>query len=78
MSDLSARMSARVNTAPSTPVRDTFRTPAHDMQRTTVYLPRDLVKALKQAALDEHTSMSKILTQQATQWLTQKRNNIKA
>ncbi len=77
MSDLSARMSARVNTGPSTPVRDTFRAPADDMQRATVYLPRDLVKALKQAALDDNTSMSKILTEQATQWLTQRRKDVK-
>jgi hypothetical protein len=39
------------------------------MQRATVYLPRTTVRRLKQAALDQETSMSKILTDLADQWL---------
>lgn len=41
------------------------------MQRATVYLPRATVRGLKQAALDQDTSMSKILTDLADRWLAQ-------
>ena len=46
-----------------------FRSPSDDMQRATVHLPRATVRALKQAALDRDTSMSKILTDVAEHWL---------
>ena len=75
MSDLSARMASRVKTN-ATPVSDVFRSSSDDMQRATVYLPRTTVRALKQAALDTDTSMSKILTHLAEHWLTE-RNNAK-
>ena len=48
---------------------EAFRSLADDMQRATVYLPRATVRALKQAALDRDTSMSKILTDLAQEWL---------
>ncbi len=44
---------------------------SEDMQRATVYLPKATVKALKQAALDRNTSMSKILTELADRWLAE-------
>ena len=69
MSDLTSKMAARVKTEPSRRASEAFRSPADDMQRATVYLPRTTVRALKQAALDRETSMSKILTDLADQWL---------
>ena len=70
MSDLTSKMAARVKTQPSRRAAEAFRSPADDMQRATVYLPRATVRALKQAALDRETSMSKILTELAEQWLS--------
>lgn len=70
MSDLTSKMAARVKTEPSRRAAEAFRSPADDMQRATVYLPRATVRALKQAALDRDTSMSKILTELADQWLS--------
>jgi hypothetical protein len=70
MSDLTSKMAARVKTQPSRRAAEAFRSPADDMQRATVYLPRATVRALKQAALDRDTSMSKILTELADQWLS--------
>lgn len=70
MSDLSSKMARRVESEPGKRAAKAFRSPADDMQRATVYLPRATVKALKQAALDTDTSMSKILTELAEQWLT--------
>ena len=70
MSDLTSKMAARVKTAPGRRAAEAFRSPADDMQRATVYLPRATVRALKQAALDRDTSMSKILTELADQWLS--------
>ena len=69
MSDLSKRMAPRVTTAPAKRAAEAFHSPADDMQRATVYLPRATVRALKQAALDRDTSMSKILTDLAQEWL---------
>lgn len=69
MSDLSSKMSARVKTEPAKRAAEAFRSPTDDMQRATVYLPRVTVRGLKQAALDRETSMSKILTELADQWL---------
>ncbi|MDV3301888.1 hypothetical protein [Mycobacterium avium] len=69
MSDLSSKMSARLKTEPAKRATEAFRSPADDMQRATVYLPRATVRRLKQAALDQDTSMSKILTDLADQWL---------
>lgn len=69
MSDLTSKMAARVKTQPSRRAAEAFRSPADDMQRATVYLPRATVRALKQAALDRDTSMSRILTELAEQWL---------
>ncbi|WP_125079704.1 hypothetical protein [Mycobacterium sp. P7213] len=69
MPDLSAKMAARVKTEPAKRAAEAFRSPADEMQRATVYLPRATVRALKQAALDRDTSMSKILTDLADQWL---------
>ena len=70
MSDLTSKMAARVKTEPGRRAAEAFRSPADDMQRATVYLPRTTVRALKQAALDGDTSMSKILTELADQWLS--------
>ncbi|TXH19463.1 MAG: hypothetical protein E6R06_24325 [Mycobacterium sp.] len=69
MPDLSSKMAARVKTEPAKRAAEAFRSPADEMQRATVYLPRATVRALKQAALDRDTSMSKILTDLADQWL---------
>ncbi len=71
MPDLSSKMAARVKTEPAKRATEAFRSPADDMQRATVYLPRATVRALKQAALDRDTSMSKILTDLASKWLTE-------
>ena len=70
MSDLTSKMAARVKTEPGRRAAEAFRSPADDMQRATVYLLRATVRALKQAALDRETSMSKILTELAEQWLS--------
>ena len=70
MSDLTSKMAARVKTEPGRRAAEAFRSPSDDMQRATVYLPRATVRALKQAALDGDTSMSKILTELADQWLS--------
>ena len=69
MSNLTSKMAARVKTEPARRAAEAFRSPADDMQRATVYLPRATVRALKQAALDRDTSMSKILTNLAQEWL---------
>lgn len=69
MSDLSSKMAVRVKAEPAKRATEAFRSPSDDMQRATVYLPRSTVRALKQAALDRNTSMSKILTELAGQWL---------
>ncbi|OBI31363.1 hypothetical protein [Mycolicibacter sinensis] len=71
MPDLSSKMAARVKTEPAKRAAEAFRSPADDMQRATVYLPRATVRALKQAALDRDTSMSRILTDLASKWLTE-------
>jgi hypothetical protein len=70
MSDLTSKMAARVKAEPGRRAAEAFRSPADDMQRATVYLPRATVRRLKQAALDGDTSMSKILTELAEQWLS--------
>lgn len=69
MSDLSSKMAARVKAEPAKRAAEAFRSPADEMQRATVYLPRATVRRLKQAALDQDTSMSRILTDLAEQWL---------
>jgi hypothetical protein len=69
MSDLTSKMAARVKTGSTVRAAEAFRSPTDDMQRATVYLPRATVRALKQAALDRDTSMSKILTELAEHWL---------
>ena len=56
---------------PAKRASEAFRSPTEDMQRATVYLPRATVRGLKQAALDRDTSMSRILTDLAEQWLAQ-------
>lgn len=69
MSDLSKRMAPRVTTAPAKRAAEAFRSPADDMQRVTVYMPKVVVRALKQQALDTDTSMSRILTDLARKML---------
>ena len=69
MSDLTSKMAARVKAEPAKRAAEAFRSPTDDMQRATDYLPRTTVRRLKQAALDQETSMSKILTDLADQWL---------
>jgi len=69
MSDLTSKMAARVKTGSTVRAAEAFRSTSDDMQRATVYLPRATVRALKQAALDRDTSMSRILTELADQWL---------
>ena len=64
MSDLTSKMAARVRTEPSKRAAEAFRSPADDMQRATVYLPRATVRGLKY-----DTSMSRILTDLADRWL---------
>ncbi len=76
MSDyLSARMARRVTNGPATPAANAFRSPGDHMQRVTVYMPRATVRALKRAGLDQDTSMSKILTTLADQWLKQQHDD---
>lgn len=74
MSDLSSKMASRMKAQPAKRASEAFRSPTEDMQRATVYLPRATVRGLKQAALDRDTSMSRILTELADQWLA---SNIK-
>ena len=69
MSDLSKRMAPRVTTAPAKLAAEAFHSPADDMQRVTVYMPKAVVRALKQQALDTDTSMSRILTDLARKML---------
>ena len=69
MSDLSSKMARRVDSGSAKRAANAFRSPADEMQRATVYLPRATVRGLKQAALDGDTSMSKILTELADHWL---------
>ncbi len=69
MSDLSKRMAPRVTTAPAKRAIEAFHSPADDMQRVTVYMPKVVVRALKQQALDTDTSMSRILTDLARKML---------
>lgn len=70
LSSLSSRMAAhRAKDVPAKRAVEVFRSPSDSMQRATVYLPRDTIRGLKQAALDRDTSMSKILTELANQWL---------
>jgi hypothetical protein len=69
MSDLSKRMAPRVTTAPAKRAAEAFHSPADDMQRVTVYMPKAVVRALKQQALDTDTSMSRILTDLARKML---------
>ena len=69
MSDLSSRMAPRVKAEPSKKAAEAFRSPADDMQRVTVYMPKSVVRALKQRALDTDTSVSRILTGLAEQML---------
>jgi hypothetical protein len=69
MSDLTSKMAARVKSEPTRRAAEVFRSTSDDMQRATVYLPRATVRALKQAALDRGTSMSRILTELADQHL---------
>lgn len=75
MSDLTSKMARRVQPA-ARPAAEAFHPPSREMTRVTVYLPKDLVRGLKLAALDGGTSMSKILTAEAAKWLeAQPRNN---
>ena len=69
MSDLSKRMAPRVTTAPAKRAAEAFHSPADYMQRVTVYMPKAVVRALKQQALDTDTSMSRILTDLARKML---------
>lgn len=69
MSDLSKRMAPRVTTTPTKRAAEAFHSPADDMQRVTVYMPKTVVRALKQRALDTDTSMSRILTDLASKML---------
>jgi hypothetical protein len=62
-------MAARVKAEPAKRAAEAFRSSSDEMQRATVYLPRATVRALKQAALDRDTSMSRILTELADRWL---------
>jgi hypothetical protein len=62
-------MAARVKAEPAKRAAEAFRSSSDDMQRATMYLPRATVRALKQAALDRDTSMSRILTELADWWL---------
>jgi 3-oxoacyl-(acyl-carrier-protein) synthase len=77
--DLAARMKPRVQSEPTKRAAQAFRSPSDEMQRVTLYMPRATVRALKQAGLDQDTSVSKILTGLADEWLStqQQRNNVK-
>jgi hypothetical protein len=73
--DLAARMKPRVQ-EPAKRAAQAFRSPSDQMQRVTLYMPRATIRALKQAGLDQETSVSRILTELADKWLTkQQRNN---
>lgn len=67
--DLAARMKPRVQSRPAKRAAEAFRSPADEMQRVTLYMPRTIVRALKQAGLDQDTSVSRILTELAADWL---------
>jgi hypothetical protein len=76
--DLAARMKPRVQSQPGKRAAQAFRSPSDEMQRVTLYMPRATVRALKQAGLDQGTSVSRILTELADAWLlatTQKRKD---
>jgi hypothetical protein len=72
--DLAARMKPRVQ-APAKRAAQAFRSPSDEMQRVTLYMPRATVRALKQAALDQDTSVSRILTDLADKWLAKQQRN---
>jgi 3-oxoacyl-(acyl-carrier-protein) synthase len=75
MSDnIAGRMKPRVQ-APTNRAAQVLRSPSDEMQRVTLYMPRATVRALKQAGLDQDTSVSRILTGLADKWLAKQRNN---
>lgn len=46
--------------------------PAGESQKLTLYMPREVVKDLKRAAIDDDTSVSRILSELAQRWLAQR------
>lgn len=58
----------------SKPVRKTKSTDP-DYIRTTIYLPKQLHKKLKAAAVDEDREMSEIIEELVNQWLKSRENH---
>lgn len=71
MSDLSARMAARIEPS-AAPAADAFRQPEVEKLRVTIYVPVDLQRQLKIAAAEDGVSVSGILTRLASGWLAER------
>jgi hypothetical protein len=69
MSDLTSKMAARVKSEPTRRAAEVFRSPADDMQRATLYLPRETLLSAKHAAISLDTSVSKVVTRLLNEWL---------
>lgn len=64
MSDLRSKVQKRVQPAAAAkPVADVLKSERSDVKRTTLYLSIDDVRALKQIALDEGTSMTALVNE---------------
>lgn len=75
MADLSKKLAkAPVTSAPQKKVAETFTTAAEKPTRTTIYLPTNLAKRLKHAAIEEERSVSAILADLAEDWLNKEDN----
>jgi hypothetical protein len=69
MSDLTSKMAARVKSEPTRRAAEVFRSPADDMQRVTLYMPRETLRRAKHEALEGDTSVSKVVTGLLNEWL---------
>lgn len=64
MSDLRSKVQKRVQPAAAAkPVADVLKSERSDVKRTTLYLSTDDVRALKQIALDEGTTMTALVNE---------------
>ncbi|ADG80828.1 Antitoxin-like ribbon-helix-helix domain-containing protein OS=Tsukamurella paurometabola (strain ATCC 8368 / DSM / CCUG 35730 / CIP 100753 / JCM 10117/ KCTC 9821 / NBRC 16120 / NCIMB 702349 / NCTC 13040) OX=521096 GN=Tpau_4262 PE=4 SV=1 [Tsukamurella paurometabola] len=74
MSDLRSKVQKRVQPAAAAkPVADVLKSERSDVKRTTLYLSTDDVRALKQLALDEDTTMT-ALVNEGIAWVLQSRS----
>jgi hypothetical protein len=70
VSDLRSKVQKRVQPATAAkPVADVLKSERSDVKRTTLYLSTDDVRALKQIALDEGTSMTALVNEGIAQVL---------